>query len=227
MTQPAGQRVVQTRWVSRRNAVALSAALTMGAIVLVGQKPSLADDGQGGVSAKEQVQDLVVCYARGTDAIGSATTAVGGQPLDSTVNLSVPKFAEGLAFYRGCFARDFSFTLKFGDFVLLTVPDPGNPLPAADPALQWAKFVNNAFRGPAYSNTQHLMGSIIGEVHGNTADVQSYLIATHSYGPMSLLTGVSKVGGTYNDVDVRVRGRWLIQERTLTITSSVHIPAGL
>jgi hypothetical protein len=57
--------------------------------------------------------------------------------------------------------------------------------------------------------------------------VQNYLIATQIHSPQSPTTGITRVTGTYADDDIRVRGEWLIQTRTLVITSSVHIPAGL
>lgn len=185
-------------------------------------------DNKGAGSALQQIEDLVVCYALGTDAIGRATDAVGGQALDSTVNLSPAAysegFAEGLAKYQECFADDFSFTLIVNDVPVATVPDPGL---SAEPALQWANFVNNAFRGSGYSNTQHHMGTIDIQAAGNTGSAQSYLIATHAYGPNSGRTGVNVVGGTYRDEVVRQKGRWLIRSRTLTITSSVNVPTGL
>lgn len=194
--------------------------------VLLGPFVSYADK-KGAEPAQQQIEDLVVCYALGTDAIGRATDAVGGQALDSTVNLSPANysegFAEGLAKYRECFTDDFSFTLEFDGVPLLTVPDPGAGL-SAEPALQWANFVNNAFRGPGYRNTQHHMGTIVTQAAGNTGSAQSYLIATHAYGPTSSLTGVNVVGGTYRDEVVRHKGRWLIRSRTLNITSSVHVP---
>jgi hypothetical protein len=181
------------------------------------------------------VEDLITCYANGTDAIGLAVNAIGGQPLDSTVNLNDPQFVAGLQYYERCFASNFEFILKSGNVVAAQVPNPANPLPHASPALQWANFVNNAFRGPQYINTQHHMGSIRSEVNGNTATANSYLIATHRYGPNSPIspitglqrTGVNVVGGNYTDEDVRVKGAWKIRRRTLVITSSVQIPAGL
>lgn len=185
-------------------------------------------DRKEAAAAKQQIEALVVCYALGTDAIGGATDAVGGQALDSTVNLSPAAysegFAEGLAKYQECFADDFSFTLIVNDVPVATVPDPSL---SAEPALQWANFVNNAFRGSGYSNTQHHMGTIETHAAGNTGSAQSYLIATHAYGPSSGRTGVNIVGGTYRDDVVRRQGRWLIRSRTLTITSSVNLPAGL
>ena len=104
-------------------------------------------------SARDQIEDLVVCYARGTDTLGRAVDAVGGQPLDSTVNLSDPVFAAGLAIYRECFADDFSFTLAIDGTPLLTVPNPATVTPNTDAALEWANFVNNSFRSSGYRNT--------------------------------------------------------------------------
>jgi len=178
-------------------------------------------------SAQDEIEDLVVCYARGTDTLGRAVNAIGGQPLDSTVNLADPLFAEALAIYRGCFADDFSFTLAFDGVPALTVPDPATVTPDTDAALQWANFVNNAFRGPGYRNTQHHMGSISSTVDGRHGTIVSYLIATHAYGPASTRTGVSVVGGTYSDEVIRRLGTWLIRQRTLNITSSVNVPGDL
>jgi hypothetical protein len=177
-----------------------------------------------GASAQDQVEDLAVCYAMGTDAIGRAVNAIGEQPLDSTLNLADPDFAEGLAHYRRCFDASFSFTLAFDDVDALTVPDPDTRTRNTDAALEWANFVNNAFRGSGYRNTQHHMGSIYSEVHGSAAKMQSYLIATHAYGPTSVNTGTNVIGGTYTDDVVRRRGEWLIAKRRLNITSNVVVP---
>lgn len=199
-------------------------------VLLLAVQPSLARDFRGhnpGQSAQDQIEDLPVCYAYGTDALGSAVNATGGQPLDSTLNLDDPQFAEGLAFYRKCFAKGFSFTLQFGGVTLLTVPDPETRTEDTDAALEWANFVNNAFREPGYINTQHHMGSISSSSQGNTGNAKAYLIATHSYGPNSSLTGVQVVGGTYTDDVIREKGTWLIETRTLNITSNIHTPADL
>lgn len=177
-----------------------------------------------GASAQDQVEDLAVCYAMGTDAIGRAVNALGDQALDSRLNLSDPDFAEGLAHYRRCFDASFSFTLAFEGVDALTVPDPDTRTRNTDAALEWANFVNNAFRGPGYRNTQHHMGSVYSEVHGGRAKMRSYLIATHAFGESSGSTGVNVVGGTYTDNVVRRRGEWLIAKRHLNITSSVLVP---
>jgi SnoaL-like domain len=175
---------------------------------------------QAWADSQDEVEDLAVCYAYGTDALGSAVNATIDSNLDSTFNLTDPQFAKGLGFYRNCFAKQFSFTLEFGGVPVLTVPDPATRTASTDAALQWANFVNNAFRGPGYRNTQHHMGSISSQIHGQNASMISYLIATHAF----TAGGVSVVGGTYRDVVVRKNGKWLIAQRTLNITSSVVTP---
>jgi hypothetical protein len=217
------EAAIRGRQVSR-----LVAAVSL--VALMGGVPAHADRDddrgrQGAISAQEQVEDLAVCYARGTDAIGSAVDAeiTAADDLQSTVNLDDPQFALGLSLYRQCFSKHFSFTLAFDGVPVLTVPAAVTS--DTDAPLQWANFVNNAFRGPGYVNTQHHMGSISSSIHGRTAEMVSYLIATHAYGPSSALTGVQVVGGTYTDEVVKERGRWVIRNRTLNITSSVNVPA--
>lgn len=212
-TITAARRLHPRRW-----------GVALGIVALACTIPAYADR-DGAISAQEQVEDLAVCYARGTDAIGSAVDAEMTAPddLQSTVNLHDPLFAQALALYRQCFSKDFSFTLQFYGAPLLTVPAVATS--DTDAPLQWANFVNNAFRGPGYINTQHHMGSISSTIHGRSGEMVSYLIATHSYGPTSALTGVQVVGGTYTDEVVKEKGRWVIKKRTLNITSSVNIPA--
>ena len=174
---------------------------------------------------QDEVEDLAVCYAYGTDALGTAVNAAIQSDLGSRANTSDPQFARGLSFYRKCFSRRFSFTLEFDGVPALTVPDPATRNSSTDAPLEWANFVNNAFRGPGYRNTQHHMGSIFSEINGNNATMVSYLIATHAFGPNSTQTGVSVVGGTYTDRVVKKNGKWQILNRTLNITSSVVTPA--
>jgi len=200
----------------------LAGALGFFAALLLASTNAIAADAnsvRGGLDylqAQAAVEDLAVCYARGTDALGRAVSAVisSADPEDP-VNVGNPEFDAGLAYYRQCFSKDFSFTLEFVPGVpLLTIPAPGSS--PTDPALQWANFVNNTFRGSAYDNTQHHMGSISSEVHADTANMVSYLIATHHYAA----GGVNVVGGTYTDDVVLENGKWVLLHRTLLITSS-------
>jgi hypothetical protein len=173
-----------------------------------------------------QIQDLPVCYAQGTDAIGRAVTAPRNPDLDATIGMVDANFREGLEHYRRCFAPTFTFTLSNRGVAGQKVPNPATRTAETDAALQWANYVNNAFRGPGYAYTQHHMGSIASEVRGDEGTVVSYLIATHVFGPTSKRTGVNVVYGTYTDKVVRIDGRWLIAERTLDTFSSMSVPAG-
>ena len=196
--------------------------------VLLGLQAGCADGERGasaaGDRATREAEQLVVCYALGTDALGRAVDAVGGQPLDSRMNVENPDFAEGLAHYRRCFAGEFSFTLLYDGVPALTVPDPATRTENTDAALQWANYVNNSFREAGYRNTQHHMGSVTVSLNGSSGGVQSYLIATHTYDDAASATGALVIGGTYVDDVTRERDRWLIRARSLDITSSLHIP---
>ena len=177
------------------------------------------------LSVQEQVEELVVCYALGTDALGRAVDTIGGQAPDSTVNLRDPNFAEGLALYRKCFAKDFSFVLEIDGVAALTVPDPATRTKDTDATLEWANFVNNSFRDAEYKNTQHQMGSISSSLDGNSGKMLSYLTSTHVYSDSAPLTGALLVGGTYYDDVIREQNKWFIKTRRLNITSSLQIPA--
>ena len=168
------------------------------------------------------IEDLAVCYARGTDTLGRAVTAVISTGWEDTVNIGNAEFDAALALYRQCFSKDFSFDLEIPPFgVVVTRPDlaQGN-----DGALQWANFVNDTFRGSGYVNTQHHMGSISSEVHGKTGHMVSYLIATHGLDSGFPPARVDIVGGTYTDEVVWEEGRWVILKRTLLLTSNVPAP---
>ena len=180
-----------------------------------------ADDAAG--SAHDQAEDLPVCYARGVDAIGRAATAPVNPDLDSTTALVDPNVKEGLEHFRRCFAPNFSFTLSNRGVAGRVVPDPATRTAKTDAALQWANYVNNAFRGPGYNYTQHLMGSISAHVTGDKAVDQNYLVATHFFGPASGRKGANVVYGTYTDEDVKVNGKWRIRHRTLDSMASVLI----
>ena len=168
-------------------------------------------------------EDLPACYARGTDSIARGTTPAAGNDLNSTAGLSDPNFKAGYDFYKQCFTQDFAFTLSNRGVPGRVVPDPATRTPQTDPALQWANYVNNAFRGPGYYYTQHHMGSISAHVTGDKATVQAYLIATHFFGPASNRKGANVVYGTYTDEAVRAGGKWRIRRRTLDSMASVLI----
>ena len=219
-----------SRWVevgsrdrARRCARTVTIAACVSAVMLTSAGRAAGQD----TDAHVAMRDLPVCYANGTDAIGRAVTAPSNPDLDSTTAMVDPNFKEGLAHYRRCFAPTFAFTLSNRGVAGQVVPNPATRTPKTDAALQWANYVNNAFRGSGYIYTQHHMGSISSEVRGDEGTVVAYLIATHVFGPKSKRTGVSVVYGTYTDRVVRINGKWLIAERTLDTFSSIPVPAGL
>ncbi len=201
--------------------VLLAAAMV---VVGPGRLAAAASDEQG--SAKDLVEELPVCYSRGTDAFGRAVNAPMSQDLNSTAALVDPDFKVGLDYYRRCLAPSFSFTVSNRGVAGRVVPDPATRTPQTDGPLQWANAVNNAMRGQGYVFTQHHMGSISSTVRGNEGTVQSYLIATHVFGSASTQTGAWVVYGTYTDKVAKIGGRWMITQRTLDTIYSTAIPPG-
>ena len=225
MRQNTLARVLRRRK-SMLGGIAMAAAVTM----LLGASPSAKE------GAQDQVEDLAVCYARGTDAIGYAIHKAPNPNHDTPDDWTDANFTKGLALYRQCFADDFRFNIVLSNgFFIPWSSLINNGSGGDDRALQWANFVNNAFRGPGwvddvtnrYESTQHQLGSIWSKVDGNTAFLESYLTATHAYdsrpgvGPAS---GVSVAYGTYQNDVVRVKGTWRIKERTLILRKGVQIP---
>ena len=171
---------------------------------------------------KKAIEALPITYAYATDCFGKAIDAEGDQPLDSRLNLDNPLFAEGLSLYRKIFFKDFSFSLMVEGALIEVVPNPDSQ---SDAVLQWANYVNNAFRKGQYKSTQHHIGSINSCILENSAVIQSYLIATHVYSEEAKDTGVSITWGTYTDEVSLEDGSWLIKARTLDVISTNPISA--
>ena len=190
-------------------------------------------------SDHEEIRALSTCYARATDAIGYAIHKPPVADHNTPDGGEDENFTAGLARYRQCFADDFRFNIVLpGGTVtpwetLIPTHAEGD-----DPALQWANYVNNAFRGdwdcPAagpcnknqYESTQHQLGSIAVTVDGDTAFLESYLIAIHAYHPQDAggRTGMSVNYGTYQNEVVRERGRWVIRKRDLILRRGSTLP---
>jgi hypothetical protein len=162
---------------------------------------------------RQAVADLIQCYARGTDAIGDATT------------LDDPR-ASGLAIYRQCFARDAEFRAWFPQqpFDSQTFPNPDAfpdtaPTPFIGPEA-WADFVNTVFRTNGYTFTQHIIGNVDVDVQGKHGQLTAYLNATHVIsgteigGPSRC---VAVANGTYSLTAEKRRGKWLATRLDLTL----------
>lgn len=190
-------------------------------------------------SDREEIRALSTCYARATDSIGYAIHKPPVADHNTPDGGEDENFTAGLARYRECFADDFRFSIVLPDGTalpwesLIPTHAEGN-----DPALQWANYVNNAFRGDwdcptagpcnknQYESTQHQLGSILVTVDGDTAFLESYLIAIHAYHPQDAAgrTGMSVNYGTYRNEVVRERGRWVIRKRELILRRGATIP---
>ncbi len=163
---------------------------------------------------RDAVADLIYCYARGTDAIGDATTHA--DPL-----------AAGESIYRKCFTPNAEVRAWFPQqpFNSQTFPDPNAYPDTAPPAfygpVAWAEFVNSVFRGNGYTFTQHMMTNVdVSFVSGQVARVTAKLNATHVISGTAI-GGVSRcvavANGTYSGEAVKVADRWLLRKMYLTL----------
>ena len=162
-------------------------------------------------SAKDAVADLIYCYARGTDAIGDATT--DADPLGA-----------GYAIYQDCFVEDAVFRVWFPHqpFDSQTFPDAALTPPTAsvDSTFGWADFVNGVFRGNGYDFTQHIISNVDVNVKGNRATATAYLNASHvisgdAIGGESRCVAIAN--GTYSIKAKRHRGKWRATSLDLTL----------
>ncbi|AFY44485.1 nuclear transport factor 2 family protein [Nostoc sp. PCC 7107] len=135
----------------------LSLILLAGVMVLlVGSKFDAASASQP--NTESDIQDLAVCYALGTDAIGRG-------------NLQ-----EGKNIYQNCFTPDAEITAIFPNGASVTQYGTS----------AWADFVYSVFQGNGYTATQHLLGTFNIQVQNNTATMSSYLHATHKLSDTSI-----------------------------------------
>lgn len=188
----------------------LATALLLGT-GLVHTQTAQADS--AGLRDKDAIAELIYCYARGTDAIGDATT--NADPL-----------SKGISIYKPCFAQDAEFRAWFPQQPLnaQTFPNP-KAFPDTAPApyygvAAWANFVNGVFRGKGYTFTQHMMSNIQVTVDGNRGTVTSYLNATHVR-PGSTVGGVSRcvavANGTYSGEVKKIEGQWKFTKLYVTL----------
>lgn len=182
-------------------AAAIAAVLTLGSAQL-----ALADSDRR--SDTEEVAELIYCYARGTDAIGDATTNTS--PRD-----------KGLAIYRGCFTSDAEFRAWFPQqpFNSQTFPEPSTTQAYIGPAA-WADFVNGVFRSNGYDFTQHMLSNVDVAIRGRTAKLTAYLNASHVVSG-STVGGVSQcvavANGTYSLTAKKIGNQWKASKLDLTL----------
>ncbi len=159
-------------------------------------------------SDTEDVANLIYCYARGTDAIGDATT--NPHPRDA-----------GLAIYNQCFTQDAEFRAWFPHqkFNSQTFPDPSTTNVTVGPGA-WADFVNGVFRGNGYDFTQHMITNVDVAIRGRTAKLTAYLNASHVVsgtvvgGPSEC---VAVANGTYSLTAKKFGEQWKATKLDLTL----------
>jgi hypothetical protein len=162
----------------------------------------------------------MLCYARGTDAIGDATTN------------STPEQA-GIAIYKDCFTDDAVFAVWFPGtpFTSQVFPDPAIMQPSASiiGPENWAAFVNGVFRANGYTFTQHLTSNIGVEVQGATATLSASLNASHviQRGTPRVVECIAVANGTYSLRVEKTNQGWRITRLDLTlITFNPFFEAG-
>ena len=165
------------------------------------------------LQAKEEIIDLMLCYAEGTDTFGEP-----GNP---------DAFDEGLAIYEECFTDDAIFNLwpAGADFnepaaVSITGPDAWASI-IVDPAVP-----RDVETGLSISRGQHMLSNFMVERQGRTATLTAYLSATRTvFDPSEenpaagVVTNVSVANGTYTLYVEKIRGKWLISQLDLKLIS--------
>ncbi len=181
-------------------------------LVASGIVSAIASD-PGEMNAKAQIADLMVCYARGADAIGDGVTQADPE-------------AAGLAIFEECFTEDASFALwpTGWPFDSPIFPDREitPPLLISYSPAEWASFTNFSFRsaaGVGYDFVQHLIGNTVVEVDGNYATLVAYLNSTHiiqGAGPFAPSRCTQQAVGTYSLHVEKIRGSWKVTRLDLT-----------
>ncbi len=138
------------------------------------------------------IENLRRLYAKATDQIGIAT--------DEQVSA-------GRAIYHQIFTPDVD---------IRTSPGPNN-LTAKGPD-EWVDVVKNALE--SYKATQHLIGTQLVEIDGDSASMESYLSAWHQRPDGSVWVYL----GTYIDKVRRTDTGWQIYDMELAQTIGYELP---
>lgn len=175
--------------------------------------PSVMATAAENLQSKNEIIDLMLCYAEGTDTFGEP-----GNP---------EAFFDGLEIYEGCFTEDAVFNLwpagtDFSDAPLVSVVGP----------YAWAENIvdpavpRDPVTGLSISRGQHMLSNFLVETTGRTGTLTAYLSATRTIfdpdpaNPVAgTVTNVSVASGTYNLYVERVRGKWMIKQLDLKLIS--------
>jgi len=170
----------------------MAVGIALVALLLTVPSAAVAED-------KEAIENLMLCYGEGTDAIGDSTRAD-------------PK-GDGAAIYEGCFTDDAVFRAWFPgtDF-----SDPAQAATIASPAA-WADFVFGVFNG-TYAFTQHILTNMMVTINGDSAALTAYLNASHvAHDEGGAVSRVDIANGTYTLQVAKIMGEWKVTNLDLTL----------
>jgi len=171
--------------------------LSLSLVIVLGLGSSLAAAGEN-LPTKNEIINLMLCYAAGTDAIGDST-------------LADPQ-GDGAAIYAGCFTDDAVFRAWFPgtDF-----SDPAQAVVVNGPDA-WAGFVFGVFNG-TYTFTQHMLSNFFVDVKGTNGTLQAYLNATHVVQDAGAVIRVDVANGTYTLQVEKIDDEWQVNQLDLTL----------
>ena len=166
------------------------------ALLVAVPRAAVADDS---LETKEVIENLMLCYGEGTDAIGDSTR---NDPLQ-----------DGKDIYADCFTDDAVFSVWF----------PGTPFdgpPTIPPAIgpeAWADFVFLTFDG-TYAFTQHILTNMMVTIDGSNAELTAYLNASHvAHDEEGAVSRVDIANGTYTLQVEKIMGEWKVTNLDLTL----------
>ncbi len=184
-------------WACGRASVSLRSIAAMIVLLLLVEATSVQAAGPSR-QADARIVDLMLCYARGTDAIGDSTRAD-------------PAW-DGAAIYARCFEDDAVFRLWIpgSDFSDPAAAVTVGPTPLQSGPEAWAEFVFGAFDG-TYTFTQHSVSNFVVDVTGRTGTLTAYLNAAHVRQEGGVVVGVDVAHGTYTLQVEKRRGAWRVK----------------
>ena len=165
----------------------------------------MAQTNQSSPGIRNQIEDLMTCYAYGSDALAKAVAADAGPE-------------DGLSIYEGCLADDWTMTIVSAD----------GPIVGPFNREVWANVVYATFLKDGVVDGQHLMGSVQIESMNGRGTMSNYAIVN-----LVDATNVrTQIISYINEVERRsVRlpngkksKRWVITSTTLEMTAESASP---
>ncbi len=154
---------------------------------------------------KDEIEDLMTCYAYGSDALAKAVAAAAGP-------------AAGIEIYEGCLADDWTMTLVGAD----------GPIAGPFDRELWATIVYyTAFEPAGVIDSQHMIGSTQIETSNDRGSMKAYAIVNlvdDTNVRTQIITYTNEVERRTDKQIYKIYGyqppsRWVITSTTLEITA--------